>query len=97
MLSGFLVNLNIDRRGKIEINLAKKIERENFMLHSSMEELRKLLNIYILETGIKAKYIANKTKINECVLSRFRHGTRDLYNNHFEDLKNFLENSKQGL
>lgn len=39
---------------------------------------RELLEKYLFDKGIKARYISSKLKIDETIISHFRHGRKDL-------------------
>lgn len=55
--------------------------------------IRDKLNNYI-QQGRKAKWVASQIPMDESLLSRFRKGTRDLWESTLEDIETFL--IKQG-
>jgi hypothetical protein len=55
------------------------------------EVLRAKLNTYIFESGIKAKFIAQRINVDESILCRFRKGLKDLYPENLKSLKQYLE------
>lgn len=54
------------------------------------EEVRLLLITYLKNTGIKQLYICDKLGIPDYILSRFKKGTKDLYEDDLEKLREFL-------
>lgn len=57
---------------------------------NKQQEIRQMLNTYIAETGVKAKFIADKLGVHESVISVFRKGKRDLYPETLNAIENFL-------
>lgn len=57
------------------------------------KELRDKLNLYILNTGLKAKFLANKLGINESIFSKYRKGYKQLYPEQLDAIRIYLDNA----
>jgi len=57
-------------------------------------EIRKRLNEYIFEEGVRAKHIAKKINIHEPIISKFRQNKMDIRQEQLKLIEEFL-NTKQ--
>lgn len=60
---------------------------------NEQEQIKTMLNQYIIDTGTKSRFICQKLGIDEPYFCRFRKGTKYLGEEHLNKLKNYLESN----
>lgn len=56
------------------------------------EQVRKMLNKYLHENGVKATFIADRLNLNKATISMFRRGKRDLADKRLNMLLEIINN-----